>query len=88
MQYELVSRPILFQLCCDEEDSKVCSLLSKILEKNAPNLEGWPEDLVYVLDGGYFLHQVVWPKPATDEQVILACFFYSGQLRLKSNRCF
>lgn len=68
-KYELATKaPALFDEVSLRKGTK--SALSKVFRTKSNKNFSIPTNAKYVLDGGHLLHSVIWPKPATYEQVI------------------
>lgn len=68
LKYELAPRPTsLFDTISLRKGKK--STLMDILEECCPSTEKLPEEPCFVIDGGYLLHKVIWPKPASFSQI-------------------
>ena len=75
LRYELATQPP--SLFADGQMRKTAkSSLGNMLKSMSVCHTTVPDDSVYVIDGGYLLHAVVWPKPATYQDVCNAYIAY------------
>lgn len=72
-QYELAPKPpALFDSVSLRKTKK--SSLVKVFE--CEDSASLPSDCVYIIDGGHLLHSVIWPRPATYEDVFNSYISY------------
>lgn len=71
MKYELAPQsPSLFDDMSMRRPKKAD--LAKLLQDAAPCGTSTPDDGIFVIDGGHLLHKVIWPRPATYNDVCTA----------------